>query len=219
MPPHLNFAVASQRLILRRLQRDDLFALCAYRSLPEVARYQSWEFFGLDDAQLLIDSQADREPGVPGTWLQLGIVEAATHCLIGDCGLHFIAKNPCQIEFGITLAPQSQEKGYAAETINRLLPFVFRDLGAHRVFAITDVLNHAAATLFRRLGFRQEAHFIDQRDVQRKFLQRVYVRALASRVGGATVVAFTEFPSPHQSPELIVSPNESSAHPVFPPAI
>ena len=33
----------SPRLLLRRLRRDDVAALCAYRSLPEVARYQSWE--------------------------------------------------------------------------------------------------------------------------------------------------------------------------------
>jgi RimJ/RimL family protein N-acetyltransferase len=29
------------------------------------------------------------------------------------------------------------------------------------VSAVTDAENHAAARLFRRLGFRQEAHFVE----------------------------------------------------------
>ena len=33
----------TQRLRLRRFGRDDLPALVAYRSAPEVARYQSWD--------------------------------------------------------------------------------------------------------------------------------------------------------------------------------
>jgi hypothetical protein len=48
----------SPRLVLRRLRRDDLAALCAYRSLPEVARYQAWESFGPEEAARLIDGQA-----------------------------------------------------------------------------------------------------------------------------------------------------------------
>jgi hypothetical protein len=57
----------SPRLILRRLRRADLPALCEYRSLPEVARYQSWESFGPDEAARLIDGQSGLEPNVPTT--------------------------------------------------------------------------------------------------------------------------------------------------------
>jgi len=156
-PPFLN----SNRLILRRLQHDDASVICAYRSLPEVALYQSWEFFGPDDAEKLIDDQADREPGVPGTWFQLAIIEKSSGRLIGDCGLHCLEQFPTQIEFGITLAPDAQGRGYATETIGRLLQFAFEELEAHRVTAITDVLNEPAAALFRRVGFRQEGHFVD----------------------------------------------------------
>jgi RimJ/RimL family protein N-acetyltransferase len=44
----------TRRILLRRLQQTDAQALCDYRSLPEVAVYQSWERFGLDEAAALL---------------------------------------------------------------------------------------------------------------------------------------------------------------------
>ena len=42
-----------------------------------------------------------------------------------------------------------------------MLRYVFEALGKHRARAVTDAENDAAARLFRRLGFRQEAHFVE----------------------------------------------------------
>jgi RimJ/RimL family protein N-acetyltransferase len=161
MEHHFSDALTSARLLLRRLHRDDAEALCAYRSLPEVARYQSWDSFGPDDAARLIESQLTAEPGIPGTWFQLAIVEAATGDVIGDCGLHCRKEDPRQMEIGITLSPQHQGCRYATETVECLLDYLFGRLGKHRVFASTDALNDPAAALFRRLGFRQEAHLVE----------------------------------------------------------
>ncbi|WP_050025026.1 GNAT family N-acetyltransferase [Verrucomicrobium sp. BvORR034] len=158
-PDHLT----SARLLLRRLQPTDAPTLCSYRSQPEVARYQSWETFGPDDAARLLDDQQDRDIGVPGTWLQVAIVEAATGQLIGDCGLHCLADEPQQFEIGITLDHTQQGKGYATEALQCLLHHLFTALSARRITATTDVLNDPAAALFRRLGFRQEAHHIEHR--------------------------------------------------------
>lgn len=159
-------SLSSTRLHLRRLQRFDAAALLSYRSLPEVARYQSWESFGHEDAIRLIDGQFDMEPGVPGTWFQLAIVETTTNSLVGDCGMHCNQEEPRQIELGITLAPDRQGRGYATEALLCVLGFIFDTLEKHRVSAITSAENLAAASLFRRLGFRQEAHLIEHRWVK-----------------------------------------------------
>jgi RimJ/RimL family protein N-acetyltransferase len=156
-PDHLALA----RLRLRRLQQNDAEALCAYRSLPEVARYQSWNSFGPDDAARLIEEQLTAEFDVPGTWFQLAIIEAATGDFIGDCGLHCPKDEPRQMEIGITLSSRHQGRGYATEVVEGLLGWLFGRLDKHRVFASTDVLNYSAAALFRRLGFREEAQLVE----------------------------------------------------------
>jgi RimJ/RimL family protein N-acetyltransferase len=151
----------SLRLCLRRLLPEDAPSLVAYRSLPEVARFQDWESFGPDDAARLIASQAAVIPDTPGAWLQLALVLLESGEVVGDCGIHFRRDEPRQVELGITLAPARQGRGLATEALSRVLEYVFDSLGKHRASAVTDAENAPAAALLRRLGFRQEAHFVE----------------------------------------------------------
>jgi RimJ/RimL family protein N-acetyltransferase len=153
--------LVTERLVLRRLEHHDVAPLCAYRSLESVARYQSWESFDSDAAARLVEGQLTRQPGVPGTWFQLAIVDRATGVMAGDCGLYCRDDDPRQMEIGVTLAPDFQRRGLAAEAVGCVLDYIFGVLGKHRVSATTDAENHRAAALFRGLGFRQEAHFVD----------------------------------------------------------
>lgn len=111
----------SPRLCLRRLCPEDAAAIVGYRSLPEVARYQSWETFGPDDAARLIAGQAEIIPDTPGTWVQLALVLLESGEVIGDCGIHFRRDEPRQVELGITLAPAHQGRGLAAEALGSVL--------------------------------------------------------------------------------------------------
>ncbi len=65
------------------------------------------------------------------------------------------------MEVEIALDPGHQGRGYASEALGCVLQFVFSVLGKHWVSAVTDAENRAAAALFRRLGFRQEAHPVE----------------------------------------------------------
>lgn len=151
----------SPRLSLRRLQPEDASAIVKYRSLPDVARFQSWSSFGPDDAARLIASQRGLIPDTPGARLQLALLLRESGEVVGDCGIHFRRDEPRQVELGITLAPAHQGRGLATEALSSVLGYVFDSLAKHRALAVTDAENRAAAGLFRRLGFRQEAHFLE----------------------------------------------------------
>jgi RimJ/RimL family protein N-acetyltransferase len=153
--------LVSKRLLIRPFLAEDAATIAAYRCLPEVARFQSWESFDLADATQLISDQAMIVPDTPGTWLQMALVLTCSSSVIGDCGIHFLREDFRQAELGITLAPTYQGQGLATEAISAVLEYVFNRLPKHRVTAVTDAENCAAARLFRRLGFRQEAHHIE----------------------------------------------------------
>jgi RimJ/RimL family protein N-acetyltransferase len=63
-------------------------------------------------------------------------------------------------EIGITIAPAFQGNGYATEALNAVLNLLFVQLGKHRVFASVDPCNLRSMALMKRLGLRQEAHFV-----------------------------------------------------------
>jgi RimJ/RimL family protein N-acetyltransferase len=151
----------SSRLILRRFRESDLSPFCAYRSDPQVARYQGWESWSEQEGRLFLDRQMKLHPDVPGTWFQMAIERVGAGALIGDLGLHTLADRPGQAEIGFTLAREHQGQGYATEAVNCLLDYVFGKLGNHRVIAVTDARNVPAARLLERVGMRREGHFIE----------------------------------------------------------
>jgi RimJ/RimL family protein N-acetyltransferase len=113
------------------------------------------------DASQLIADQLTVKPATPDSWLQLMIVLAESNLPIGDCGIHFVSDARQQVELGITLDPCYQNRGFAREALEGVLGYVFDTLEMTRVSATTDAENNAAHKLFQRLGFRQEAHFVE----------------------------------------------------------
>jgi len=150
----------SSRLVLRRFTDSDLETFQAYRNDPEISRYQSWETFSHQEALEFISEQKSLEPLMPGRWFQFAVALKETHALVGDCAVKIDEENTEQAEIGFTFAREHQGKGYAAEAVQRLLDFLFREAGLHRVIAITDCENQPAVALLERTGLRREGHFI-----------------------------------------------------------
>ncbi len=151
----------TSRLRVRSFTTGDVAAFAAYRADPDVARYQSWSDFTLADAEAFVASLQGEEPGVPGEWFQLALEARSEGTLVGDLALHVDADEPGQAEVGFTLARAQQGKGYATEALTGLLDWAFPTFKLHRVIAITDALNSSAAALLERVGFRREAHFVE----------------------------------------------------------
>ncbi len=149
----------SARLVLRRFTDLDLARFQAYRNDWEVSRYQSWETFTQAEALQFIGEQKRLEPLLPGRWFQIAVALRESGLLVGDCAVKIMEEDARLAEIGFTFAREHQRKGYATEAVRRLLDFLFKEAGLHRVVAITDCENKAAIALLERTSFRREGHF------------------------------------------------------------
>jgi RimJ/RimL family protein N-acetyltransferase len=152
--------ILTQRLKLARLIAGDAPALFAYRSDPEVCRYQSFEPGSLADAEAFIAGIKFHEFDTAGTWFQFAIRLRESELVIGDIGAHFVADDPRQVEIGFTVSPKYQRRGFGTESVSGLLGYLLGDCGKHRVFASVDPRNKPSVNLLRRVGMREEAHFL-----------------------------------------------------------
>jgi RimJ/RimL family protein N-acetyltransferase len=154
--------IVTERLRLRPFRAGDLEAFVAYRSDPNVARYQSWDrTYSLADAESFMTSQRNLEFGQPGEWLQLAVIDRGTGTVYGDCAVRVATDQPSTAEVGVTLAPANQGKGLATESLSAVLAELFEERGIHRVLAEADDRNVSVHRLLERLGFRCEARLVE----------------------------------------------------------
>jgi RimJ/RimL family protein N-acetyltransferase len=154
--------IVTERLRLRPFQADDLPAFVAYRSEPEVARYQSWDTtYSMADAERFLASQEGVEFGTRGAWMQLATIDQLSGTLCGDCAVRVVADQPATAEVGVTLAPDRQGSGLATEALAAVITNLFDQRKLHRVYAQVDDRNGAVHRLLERLSVRCEARLIE----------------------------------------------------------
>lgn len=152
--------IKTQNFSLRLFTIADIEAFARYRSIPEIARYQSWsEDFSYDDGLALFENMHGIQFGQVGYWFQIAIAHNETDQLMGDLAIKFI--NDEQVEIGFTIDPQFQKKGVAFEAVQILMQLIFNEFKKHRIQAVIDADNMAAYHLLQKLGFRQEAYFVE----------------------------------------------------------
>ncbi len=154
-------AIATERLVLRPFVATDVDDLCAIQSRADVVRYLYW---GVRTRAEVVDVLVDRAPmtrlDVEGDVLDLAVQRQDTGRVIGDVSLRLASLEHRQGEIGFVFHPDHQGQGYAREAATAMLDLAFGSAGLHRVYGRTDARNTASAGLMRRLGMRQEAHFV-----------------------------------------------------------
>jgi RimJ/RimL family protein N-acetyltransferase len=149
--------MVTERLVIRRFRASDLAAFVAYRSDPEVAKYQGWTApIPRRRAAELVKEFRTGDPGEPG-WFQYAVEHREERVLIGDVGVNLHA-NLMQAEIGFTLSAQWQGRGLAFEAVQRILHRLFIEAHLRRVSAECDARNVRSAHLLEHLGFRREGY-------------------------------------------------------------
>jgi aminoglycoside 6'-N-acetyltransferase len=138
----------------------DLAAFQAYRSLPELGRYQGWSPMSDTEALEFLDDMHRAPLFTPGHWVQLAIAEPESDALVGDIGL-YLSEDGTSGEVGFTLQPASQGRGLATLAVREALHLLFLATSVTRVVGITDERNASSIKLLERVGFE----FIESRQV------------------------------------------------------
>jgi len=167
------------RLRLNALHLDDAEELFAYRADPAVFRYQGWCPASVVEARNFIERQAGASLDTPDSWVQRAIRRRDSGALIGDLGIHVPAEVDGSVEFGVTIAPAWQGRGYATEALREVFAWLFGPPRHRRIQASVDPRNLASMAMLRSLGMRQEAHHLESLWLQGEWVDDVVFALLA----------------------------------------
>jgi RimJ/RimL family protein N-acetyltransferase len=158
--------IVTDRLVLRPFRMDDLDDVWAYQQLPEVSRHMLWGARDLEQSrESLIRMVGENSLENDGDYLTLAVTVVGASTVVGHVELGLVSAEHEQGEIGYVFHPAYQGKGYATEATREMVRLGFEELGLHRIIARCSARNTASAALMKRLGMRQEAHFVDCRKV------------------------------------------------------
>lgn len=146
----INVIAETDRLILRRYTNNDLQDLYEYLSNPEVVKYEPYKTMNLDEVKGNLEWRIS-------TSEMIAIELKSSHKMIGNV---YLGKRDFEsLELGYVLNQDYWGKGYAKESCSALIKHAFSH-NIHRIYAECDPQNPNSWKLLESLGFRKEAHFI-----------------------------------------------------------
>ena len=149
--------IETERLMIRDLQEEDLETFADYRGKAEVAKYQSWDDYGLQEAHSLY-AYLQRHPfnGKYGM-TQLAIERKEDHQMIGDLYLKIDFFKRYELFLGYTLDSTYWKNGYGQEAVRAICHYAFNVLNLRQVVCYVMWENEASLRLLKRSGFDQIA--------------------------------------------------------------
>lgn len=152
--------VETSRLWLRKPTMDDAEDWLEMRSDPQVMQFIPRPLAtSIGDVQDLIKMILDFwEKGERFNWV---IEEKASGKSIGMAGFVNISHEHKRAEIGYSLNRAYYRQGFMQEALLALIDFGFNQFNLHSIFAIVDEQNLPSLTILEKLGFRKEAHFLE----------------------------------------------------------
>lgn len=176
MRPDPSFSpIRTARLCLRRSSSEDAETIAAYRSIPDIGRYQGWDRTDAPFLRHELDVMATRAPGEPG-WVQLTVELLEGGTLIGDVGMSPADGEPGVLKVGYTIAPEHQGNGYATEAVRALISYGFSRLDADVVRIYADADNHASIRVAEKAGLRLIERFEYEDEGETSLVVRYEIR-------------------------------------------
>ncbi|MDD2674730.1 MAG: GNAT family N-acetyltransferase [Flavobacterium sp.] len=162
----------TERLLLRRVDANDINEIFALRSNPETMKYIPRPLVKTDEDALehiaMIDSKIDSNEGI--NW---AITLKDNPKLIGVIGHYRIKPENYRAELGYMLLPEYHGKGIVSEAVKEVVKYGFQMMKLNSLEAIIDPENHASAKVLEKNGFVKEAHLKEYEFYEGRFLDTV----------------------------------------------
>jgi ribosomal-protein-alanine N-acetyltransferase len=162
----------TERLLLRRVDSNDINEIFALRSNPETMKYIPRPLVKTDEDALehiaMIDSKIDSNEGI--NW---AITLKGNPKLIGVIGHYRIKPENYRAELGYMLLPEYHGKGIVSEAVKEAVKYGFQVMKLNSLEAIIDPDNHASAKVLEKNGFVKEAHLKEYEFYEGRFLDTV----------------------------------------------
>lgn len=144
--------IKTNRLHLRNFTEQDAPGMLAYLANPRVNCFLSDKVSTLEEAVELARKRSEDDS-------QIAVSLQENGELIGELFYH--KEEPDTYSVGWHFAPGYEGKGYARESAEALLAYLFTQQEARRIYAYAEDDNDKSQKLCERLGMRQEGLFLE----------------------------------------------------------
>jgi ribosomal-protein-alanine N-acetyltransferase len=162
----------TERLILRRVNTNDVNEIFALRSNPETMKYIPRPLAKSIDDSLehieTIDAKIDTNEGI--NW---AITYKDNPKLIGIIGHYRIKPENFRAEVGYMLLPEYNGKGIITEAVQEVVKYGFNEMKLHSIEAIIAPENFGSEKVLQKCGFVKEAHLKENEFYEGRFLDTV----------------------------------------------
>lgn len=162
----------TERLLLRRVSKNDLNEILELRGNPETMKFIPRPLVKTEEDALnhfkMIDEKIEKNEGI--NW---AITVKGNPKLIGIIGHYRIQPENHRCEIGYMILPQYNGQGIVTEAIKVVLEYGFEDLNMHSIEAVIDPDNFASERVLQKNGFVKEAHILENEYYDGKFWDTV----------------------------------------------
>lgn len=162
----------TERLLLRRLDENDVEEVLALRGNPEIMKYIPRTLSKTKEDALehiaMIEDKIVSNIGI--NW---GITIKGNSKIMGIIGHYKISPENYRSEIGYMSFPEFNGKGYISEAIKAVVAYGFEQLNLHSIEAIIDPNNIASERVLQKNGFVKEAHILENELWEGKFWDTV----------------------------------------------
>ncbi|WP_334074717.1 MULTISPECIES: GNAT family protein [Paenibacillus] len=178
----------SERLRLRRMEREDSPALHKFWSDPEVVRYMNIPpFASIEDTYQMIqllNGLAESEDA-----MRWAIELKEDGRVIGSCGFNsWELAGAYRGEIGYDLGKEYWGSGYMSETLRTVIRYGYETMGLNRIEGLVDPRNEASRKLLGALGFQEEGLLREYQKTEEGFVDLIMFSLLEKdydRIQGA----------------------------------